>query len=285
MMEKRRARAALSVVAAVAGTGYASGRELVLFFAQLGRLSWAGILLASAVFGALVGLMSCASAPRRWYGRVAAALRGLLLAAVAAVMLLEAGKLGALTLPARNGFLWGMLLALALALLANAWGLRPLCRVGFGLLLWGVVFYAALALDARPVRIHLRGDVRLALEDNPAAAALLALLYGSMNACVAAGIAGRYGRGNGGAARFGMLCGGMLCALLLCANAAIARGGRQLLAQALPVVLLSARWGLAGFWMTALFSYICAAATLAAALGGLWELAKRRPFLVDRGQA
>ena len=184
MMEKRRARAALSVVAAVAGTGYASGRELVLFFAQLGRLSWAGILLASTVFGALVGLMSCASALRRWYGRVAAALRGLLLAAVAAVMLLEAGKLGALTLPARNGFLWGMLLA-----------------------------------------------------------------------------------------------------LLLCANAAIARGGRQLLAQALPVVLLSARWGLAGFWMTALFSYVCAAATLAAALDGLWELAKRRPFLVDRGQA
>ena len=55
-------RAALAVMGAVAGTGYASGRELVLFFAQLGRASWVGIGFAAVVFALLTALLC------RWAG-------------------------------------------------------------------------------------------------------------------------------------------------------------------------------------------------------------------------
>jgi uncharacterized membrane protein YkvI len=47
----------LAIVAAVAGTGYASGRELVLFFAQTGRAQWIGIGFAPVVFGLLTALL------------------------------------------------------------------------------------------------------------------------------------------------------------------------------------------------------------------------------------
>ncbi|MBR1820281.1 MAG: hypothetical protein IJ769_01520, partial [Clostridia bacterium] len=56
MQKGGEARAALAVMASVAGTGYASGRELAVFFAQLGRASWAAIALAAAAFGLLTGL-------------------------------------------------------------------------------------------------------------------------------------------------------------------------------------------------------------------------------------
>ncbi|MBR0368394.1 MAG: hypothetical protein IJH86_08410, partial [Clostridia bacterium] len=53
MRERAEWRAALSVMAAIAGVGLSSGRELVLFFAQMKGAAWAGVLTACALFGAL----------------------------------------------------------------------------------------------------------------------------------------------------------------------------------------------------------------------------------------
>ena len=282
------ARVALAAMAAVAGTGYASGRELVLFFAQLGWAGWVGIPFAAAVFGLLMALLC------RWAGRMdsgsfaqlcqrllgcragvaAGWLHGLLLALTAAVMLCGAGEVGALTLPLRFGFLWGAALALLIALILNLSGLRALPGLGLAVLAVGALFYAGLALDPRAVRVYLRSEVALALEGSVPAAILLALAYGAMNACLAASAVARFGRG-ARPAGVGLLCAAMLGALLGCANAAILRGGRELLGQALPTVLLSARWGVAGFWICAGFSFLCAASTLAAALGGLIDMARR----------
>ena len=57
--------------------------------------------------------------------------------------------------------------------------------------------------------------------------------------------------------------------LLLCANAALSRGGEALLAQALPTVILAARGGTAGFYLSAGFAWLCALTTLTAALAAL----------------
>jgi len=276
------AQMALAAMAAAAGTGYASGRELVLFFAQLGRAGWIGVALAPVVFGLLTAMLCRLAAraggeglagmfrgllgPRA--GAVAGALQGTLLALTAVVMLWGAGELGALALPLRFGFLWGAGLALLAALLLNLGGMRALPWAGLAVMAVGVALYAGLALDARPPRIYLRGDVRLALEGSVPAAILLALAYGSMNACLAAAVAARFG-GRARPLRAGALCGAMLFALLLCANLAVARGGRQLLCQAMPTVVLAARWGLAGFWLCVGFGFLCAVSTLAATLGGL----------------
>ena len=282
MGKNRNARAALAALGAVAGTGYASGRTLVSFFAQLGGVSWVGIAAASACFALLTGLCAalanrtgaatfagaCRQALPRSISRLAGALHGLLLAAVAGVMLANAAKLGALTLPLKQAALWGMGLALALACMMNAGHRRALAAAGLVVWAAAVLFYSGLALDATPPRLNFRGGVALRLEGNVPAALLLALCYGALNACVAADAIVRLGPCQR-PARLGLACGAGLAAVLCLGNRALLRGGRALLAQALPVVVLAARWGIAGFWLCAGFGFLCAACTLAAALGGL----------------
>lgn len=286
MMNRQRWRPAFAIVAAAAGTGFASGREIVWFFSQTGRAAWAGIPFACLIFALLTGLTARAAVRhdalsfpdlcRRMLGRrtaqVACALYALLLAVAFMVMLRRAGETAAIALPLEHAFLWGLTFALLAALLINGNGLRALPLLGLPVVALGMLFYAALALDAGPVRVYVRGDASLALEDSVPAALLLALSYSAMNACLAAGAAARFGRLSDSPAALGARCGALLCALLLCANAAIARGGRALLIQALPTVLLAARWGLTGFWICAGFGYLCAVATLTAALGGLIDL-------------
>ena len=282
-MEKRSGtRAVPAILAAVAGTGYASGRELVLFFAQTGRMGWIGVCFAPVVFGLLVSLLCswggsagatgfvqfCQRMMGRRAGVVAGWLHGLLLALTAVVMLCGAGELGALTLPVRFGWLWGAGSALLIALVLNLARLRPLPGLGLAVLVAGVAFYGALAMDPRPARVWLDGAVRLALEDSWPASILLALAYAAMNAALAANVVLRFGAG-ARPWRVGLGCGLMLWALLAAANWAIERGGRRLLGQAMPTVVLAARWGLPGFWACAGFGYLCAVTTLAAAMGGL----------------
>ena len=277
-------RAALAVMAAVAGAGYASGRELVIFFAQTGWAAWPGIAFACLAFALLVGAIGrCAQrggAANVWRqmgrraGGAASAMHALLMAFTAAVMLQSAGEVGALALPVRGGYLWGAGLALLVAGLANVSGQRLLPWLGLTAALLGVGLYAGLAIDPRPVRVYLRGETVPALRGNLPAALLLALLYAAMNAAIAGDVAARFSTGTLRPPRLAMLCGAMLGALLLCGNAAIARGGDVLLAQALPTVILAARWGLAGFWLSALLAFLCAATTLAAALGALLSKAR-----------
>ena len=291
MMNRQRWRSALAIVAAAAGTGFASGREIVWFFSQTGRAAWAGIGFACLVFALLIGLTAreavrqdAMSFPELCYrmlgrraARAACALYALLLAVACVVMLRRAGETAAIALPMEHAFLWGLTAALLLALLFNRNGLRALPLLGPPVVVLGILFYAALALDTGPVRVYVRGDASLALEDSVPAALLLALAYGALSACLAAGAAARFGRLSDGPAALGARCGALLGALLLCANAAIVRGGRALLIQALPTVILSARWGLTGFWICAGFGYLCAVATLTAALGGLIDLMRAVP--------
>lgn len=276
-------KAAFAVMAAVAGAGFASGRELVLFFAQIGWASWIGIAFASVVFGLLIGVISHyarktgASSFSGVYqrqlgnrsGDVIGILHALLMALTAAVMLVSCGELGALALPVRHGFLRGVVIALILALLINMRRLRALPWLGVAVVAMGVLFYAALAIDVRPVRIYTRSETELSLYGSVGAAILLAVLYASLNAAVAGGVIVRFSLGSVQPARLATLSGGMLCAQLLCANAAIARGGNALLTQAMPTVVLAARWGVIGFWLSIIFMYICAVSTLSSVIGAL----------------
>jgi len=282
-MEKRSgARAVPAILAAVAGTGYASGRETVLFFTQTGRAGWIGVCFAPVVFGLLVALLCrcgasagatdfvrfCQRMMGKRAGAVAGWLHGLLLALTAVVMLCGAGELGALTLPARFGWLWGAVIALLIALVLNLSRLRSLPWLGIIVLAAGMAFYGALALDSRPAHVWLDGAVQLALEDSWPAAILLALAYAAMNAALAANVVLGFGSGTK-PWRVGLGCALSLWALLAAANWAIERGGRRLLGQAMPTVVLAARWGLTGFWICAGFGYLCAVTTLSAALSGL----------------
>lgn len=273
-------RAALAAMAAIAGTGYASGRELVLFFAQLGWASWIGIALASTAFALMTALIvrwAGGAGPdglpgacrRQGAGRALGLLHSVLMAMAAAVMLLNAGRVGELTLPVEHGFAWGAGMALLLAGLVCLGGLRALPWLGLATFALGAAFHLGLALDPRPVRTWLSGDVELALAGSLPAAALLAIPYAALNACVAGDAVARFAACCPRPSRLGVYCGALMALALVCANAALLRGGRTLLAQALPMVLLSARWGLFGFWLCAGFDWLCAACTLSAALGSM----------------
>ena len=275
-------KAAFAVIAAVAGAGFVSGRELVLFFSQLGWASWLGIPFASVVFALLMGMIShyarktgavsFSGVYQRQLGvhcgDAIGILHALLMALTAAVMLVSAGELGALALPVRHGFLQGLITALILALLMNMGKLRTLPWLGVAVAGLALLFYAGLALDPRPVRIYVRSETELALRGSVGAAVLLAILYAALNASIAGGIIVRFSAGIRPAA-FAAISGGAMCALLLVANAAIAQGGEALYAQALPTVILAARWGLFGFWMSIALMYLCSVSTLAAAIGSL----------------
>ena len=267
----------LAIVAAVAGTGYASGRELVLFFAQTGRAQWIGIGFAPVVFGLLTALL-CRCGAGMGANSIAVLCKRLMGKRMGAVagMLCGAGEMGALALPVRYGWLWGAGIALLIALLVNLSGLRPLPWLGLIVLTAGVIFYGALAMDPRSPRVWMEGAVQLALEDSWPASILLALAYGAMNAALASNVILRFGQ-TARPWKVGLLCGSALLALLAVAAGAIARGGRLLLGQAMPTVILAARWGLAGFWICAAFSYLCAVTTLAAVVGGLIEWLRSSP--------
>lgn len=284
-MEKRHDwRAPAAALAAASGAGFSSGRCLVFFFAQLGGASWVAVGVASAAFGLLMGLMC------HWAGRMgtdsfvllcrrllpgrantlASGMYGALLGIAALGMLGRAGDLGAMTLPIHNGCIWGMAAALLIALALNLTRLRGLPAAGLVVLTVGIAFYAALAVDARPVRMYIRGEVELALEGSVPAAVLLGLSYAAMNATLAAGAAARFSGPRPEAVA--TVCALTLGGILLCVNGAILRGGRQLIGQQLPIVVLSARWGLPGFWICAGFGFLCACLTLTASLSGLIDL-------------
>ena len=283
MERGRECRAALAAVAATAGAGYASGRELVLFFAQLGATSWLGVAFASVCFGLLAAAL-CRAVVRvgpdapggflrpllgRRVGTMANMLYSLLMSLTAAVMLAGAGEIGALTLPLENGFLWGAVLALAAALGLILSYNKAVPVAGLLTLLAGAGLYAGLALDPRAVRVYARAETSLALENSTGAAILLAAMYAALNACIAGDALLRFSHRRLDAGRVGLMCGGMMAILLSCANAAILRGGRDLLSQAMPTVILAARWGAPGFWLCAGFTFLCNVGTLAAALGAL----------------
>lgn len=271
------------IAAAVAGVGFASGRETAAFFGQLGWAAWVGIPFAALLFALLVGAIghyarvtgarSFAGIYRRLLnnrlGDAVGLLHALLLALTAAVMLESAGELGALALPLRHGWLWGIATALMLALLMNLAGLRALPALGLFVSGASLAFYAAMAMDARPVRVYLRSETAMALSGNVGAAILLAALYAALNACLAGGMIARANRGTSGSGGLAAACGGGMCALLMCANAALCRGGAAILGQAMPSVILAARWGIAGFWVSVGLQYGCAVATLTAAIGSL----------------
>lgn len=281
----------MAALGAASAAAFASGRAMVVFFAQTGWASWPGIALAASAFGLMMGATArlarraggssfadlCRRQLGRGKGRVLGLFHALLLSALAAVALLNAGEVGALTLPVQRGFLWGMGIALAVAILMCLSTRRALPWAGLILVVAGTAFYAALALDPRSPRLYLRGEAVLTLAGNLPAAAALALCSASLDACAAADAVCRCAGEGERPARVGLLSGIGLALVLLAGNAALTRGGPLLISMALPTVPLAARWGLVGFWVCAAFGFLCNAVTLSAVLSGLtgWLWARK----------
>lgn len=282
-MARRDWGAAAATVAATAGAGFSSGREVALFFSQMGWASWVGALFSAAMFGALCGLVCHfarqtgahsfsgvymrALEPRQ--GVAVGAMHSLLMAMTAGVMLTACGELAMLALPLHGAFAMGVLFALGAALLLNLRGMRALSAAGAGTLALLAAFFLALAIDPRETAPRLRCEVDAELRGSTAAAILMGTLHAALSASIAGGVIAAFAPAAGTPAAFGARCGALMLALLCAANAAVLRGGDELLAQALPTVLLAARWGTFGYYAAITAMALGSIVTLAAALGAL----------------
>lgn len=272
MRERAEWRAALGAMAAIAGVGLSSGRGLVLFFAQMKGAAWAGVLSACVLFGAMTAfIVSRGEICRARTGleRMAEALRLLFAAVMSAFMLTRLGEAGALTLPVRHGYLFGALFGLLLSLIAR-W-LKADGALGLSLTFLLSGFYIASALDGRPPRLHLSGATEFALADSVPAAMALALVYAAMNAAAAGWRLRGARQGTVRPAALGVKTAALMALVLVPAVAALHRAGDMVLIQPMPWVVLSARWGLWGFWLCAALSALCATSTLSCGLGLLLD--------------
>ena len=268
MREKAERRAALTAMAAVSGVGLASGRELVLFFAQMKEAAWVAVLAACGLFGGFVALtVGEGEASARRGGMVALrdALRLLLAALASAYMLTRLGSLGALTLPLRHGYWFGagfgLLAALAIRWTRSGGALGLLVTLGLS------GFYVANALDGRPPRVNLTGATEFSLSGSYPAALCLATLYAALTGCAAAWSLRRVRRDTVRPLNVALRCAALMACALVPGVIALLRGGDRVLVQPMPWVVLSARWGVAGFWLCAGLMAMCATASLSAAAG------------------
>ena len=285
---------ALMLLGGVIGAGFASGREILRFFAVHGRAAPAAIACACALLFALFGRIPalirahgtstlahlCQIRLGRRFGRFCGALFMLLFAVTGGAMLAACAELGALMLPIRHAY--GLTLALSLAISARL----ALCG------LWGLTLPgAALCLLLPALLLSLlrlpAGEacfLPLMTADQPIRALLSGAAYAALSAAQVSGmlplLARRHLRTRLGACALFALLFGSLLAL----GTAVCR--RHLPAvhhQALPFVFLSRALGAQGYMLVALCLYAAALSTLVAMLRALMQdaLSLRRALIAS----
>ncbi len=272
MPAKSDIRAAFAICAAIIGAGFASGREIVSFFACFGAASFLGAAAASAGVGALVYAVMLLSARTqsstfpRLYGALmgkpcedaVSVLHSLLCLITASAMLAAGAELGALTFPVRHSHLLGFLLTLLAALAAVLSGFRILS--GMGALLVPLTFLYFFAMAARgeyPVEFAADGFLP---------AVPMGLIYAAFNGALAGGTVCSAGLSGASPAQTARLTGGILFILLACANSALLRAGDAVRQMSMPSVVLAANWGVFGYYASITVMWLAILTTLTAML-------------------
>jgi uncharacterized membrane protein YkvI len=260
--------AALSAVAAMVGAGFASGRELVVFFSGQGGPSWLGVALASMGAGFLTGAKRTgrrelpgvfARTMGRGSGIAMQAVYSLLLVLCAGAMLSTGATLGALTFPFHGSFLLGTAIVLAAGLLLMRRGALPVA--GLALVILMAVWYLALGAGQEPNGIRVGGSVGIS--------AASGLIYAAFNATVAAGVVCLNAGEGVDPRRVGLYTGLLLAAMLIPANWALLRADVDTRQMALPSVVMAHKWGVAGYYLSIGALFIAVVTTLSAALSAL----------------
>ncbi len=265
--------AALSAVAAMVGAGFASGRELVVFFSGQGAPSWLGMLIACAGAGFLTGTVAalakrtgCRDLPGvfsktmgRGSGLAMEAVYAALLVLCAGAMLSTGATLGALTFPVHGSFLLGTAITLACGLLLTMRGALP--SAGLFLVVMMVAWYLALGAGQNTDGIHAGGSIVIS--------AASGMIYAAFNATVAAGVVCLGVGEKINPRRVGLFTALLLAAMMIPANWALLRAGADTRQMMLPSVAMAERWGVAGYYLSIGALFLAVVTTLSAALSAL----------------
>lgn len=273
---------ALALLSGVIGAGFASGRELLRFFAVHGPAAGAAILFALGVMFALflrlpsqlqaakVTTLSalCRARFGRAFGGLCAALFALLAAVTAGAMLAACAELAALTLPVRHAYGLGLAVSLLLACVLAALGVRGLAVPGACLL----AVLPALLVNLLTLPAGEMCFLPAMAPDLPVRAATDGVLYGALNAAMLCGVLPLLLDMDARTRRRACLLFTALFGALLTLGVAVCRRHLQALwHRPMPFVWLCRRLGSGGYLLCALCLYAAALSTLCAMLAALMQ--------------
>lgn len=274
---------ALALLSGVIGAGFASGREIVRFFAMHGAAAGAAIvcaLLSLCLFFLRLpaqlersGCQTLSALCRLRFGsrlgRLCSLLFFLLFAVTGGAMLAACAELGALTLNIRHAYGLSMVLSLLLGALLAARGLHGLALPGAALsLLLPLLLLRLWALPAGEACF-----LPAMTPDMPVHAVLDGTVYGALNAAMLAGMLPLLrALDRGVRSRAALLFAALFGALLLLGVLVCRRHFAAVLHQPLPFVYLSRQLGPGGYLLVAACMYAAALSTLCAMLAGMRAL-------------
>ena len=271
---------ALFLLSGVIGAGFASGRELVRFFAGHGSASGAAVLLALGVLYALFlrlpAQLSRAGAPSlsalcrvrfgKALGAVCSALFALLAAVTGGAMLAACAELAALVLPLSHAYAIGLVASLLAAALLTLLGVRGLAVPGA--LLCAVLPALMALLLALPA-----GEacfLPAMAPDLPVRAMADGAVYGALNAAMLCGAMPMLLGLNARERRLSALLFTALFGALLLLGVQVCRHHLQAIwQQPMPFVWLCRSLGSGGYALCALGLYAAALSSLCAMVAAL----------------
>lgn len=278
--------AALALLSGTIGAGFASGREILRFFAVHGSAAFAAAALAlmtlALLFVRLCAQMESASCTTldalcrvrfgNRLGRLCGALFLLLCALTGGAMLAACAELGALMLPIRHAYALTMAFSLLLGVLLAHSGMQGLALPGLALACLIPVLMLRLAFAGSGEACFLPAMA----PDQPIRAAADGVAYGALNAAMLAGalpmllsLSAKQRR------RAVLLFCALFGALLLLGVFVCRRHFAAIRMQPLPFVHLSRSLGRGGQALVAACMYAAALSTLCAMLSGVSRLLPR----------
>ena len=277
---------AMACVGAVIGAGFASGREMIVFFTRYGALSWVLILLTTltmTALSALVMLKARQCGQTRWcalYQQRSAWIRYagqicliLLFAITGGAMLSASGELMALLLPIRYAYQVGCIGTLLIVAFLSARSLRPLAGLSVALTILLVGAYILLFRQQMPV-----DTVVMREQLSPLRGILCAVAYAGMNIAIGLGVLCECATADKRVlCRASVAFGAILTLLLMLGNALYLQHPDRW-NDVMPIVSLLASYGKTGYYLGAATLYMAVVTSLLAivrALNGQMEQAGR----------
>lgn len=275
MPHKEDVKASLAICAAIVGAGFASGREIVTFFAAMGWASWMGVIASASAFGGLTYVIMRISAHVQadsfpdLYGAVMGRdcrdavhiLHGLICLITSAAMLSAGSELGALALPWRHSHLTGFVLTLCIAMASVLTGVNALSCMG-AVLIPLLSVYCLMMAKSSVGRVFF--TIEGALATIP-----MGLLYAFFNIAVIGSTICRTAATKASPARTALTTGLFMLVMLSCANLAALTASEEEQSALFPFVIRSAKWGVPGFYATIAIMWAAVLSTLCAMLASL----------------
>lgn len=284
-MKDRQMNRALACVGAVVGAGFASGREIMVFFSGYGWFSWVLILLATGTMSVLCALVmhklvGCGG--KNWcslyegHGRILRYLGDgcvfLLMGITGGAMISASGELIALLLPIHYAYEAGVLGSLLVAWLMSQRSFKPLAVISAVLTCAILLSYVlVMASTGRPEGINMQPQ----LTPQAAVRALIsALAYAGMNMTIALGVVcGCANTTPRRRWRTSVLFGIILTALLFVSNYLFMQH-EDLQSAAFPIVQLLSGFGTTGYYLSVTLLYLAVLTTLIAIMCTIRSMVK-----------